>query len=330
MRKKQRGQVLVIFALAGMFFVGIVAVSVDYGFLVDQHRNFQSFGDQAASAGALQLPVGPTVSDRTNARRVAFQYLRDGLLDGSSQTLSSTSFTCAPSGPLVDFTTNVDDCSLPSPLGNYPISIDPPATNLSVSVPNQYWTISVTVTGQVTNALASLLGSQTSQAGGTAVAINNHDQNFPDAVFSDGCITTGNSLETISGQVYIDRCTVQPQSTGQSAFCVENAPLSPGNILYGPSAQQPASLLQNQTLATCAAAAGGQVVTMGSVGSTSQALPSMIPPALPASGACFWTGTTTGPAVSTPTHPCAKMFPQAGGQLGYSPGTYSTTAPIST
>src|SRR5258708_35909506 len=102
MRKKQRGQVLVIFALAGMFFVGIVAVSVDYGFLVDQHRNFQSFADEAASAGALQLPGGPTGSDRTNARRVALQFLRDGLLHGSSPTPSSARLDFCPSGPSVD------------------------------------------------------------------------------------------------------------------------------------------------------------------------------------------------------------------------------------
>jgi Flp pilus assembly protein TadG len=325
-KKKQQGQVLVIFALAAMVIVGIVAIGVDYGFLVDQHRNLQAFADESASAGALQLPAGPSLSDRTNARKVAFQYLRDNLLNGSSQTISSSSFTCSPSGPVVDFSSNIDNCTLPSPLGNYAISIDTPATNLSVSVPNQYWTIAVTVTGRVTTALASLLGSGKNQAGGSAVALNNHDQNFPDAVYSDGCIQTGNSLETIAGQVYIDRCTVQPQSSGASAFCVENAPLSPGNLLFGPAAQQPLAILQGQTLATCAAAAGGQIVTMGAASTTTQALPAMIPPPLPPAGDCFWNGAC--PTASSPSVPCGKMFAQPIAQQCYAPGSYTTIGPI--
>jgi Flp pilus assembly protein TadG len=323
MRQTQRGQVLIIFALAAMVFVGIVAISVDYGFLIDQHRNLQAFVDESASASALQLPAGPTMSDRTNARRVAFQYLRDDLLNGSSQTISSSSFTCAGSGTVVDFSTNIDNCTLPSPLGNYTLSIDTPASNLSVSVPNQYWTVSVSITGAVTNALAGLLGVGKSQAGASAVALNNHDQNFPDAVYADGCITAGNSLETIAGQVYIDRCTLQPQSSGASAFCVQNAPLSPGNILYGAGAQAPASVLQGQPLGTCLAAAGGQVIAVGTVGTTSQALPVMVPPPLPPASNCFW---TTCPAATTGS--CGKMFPP-NAKPCYSPGSYGTIGPIS-
>jgi Flp pilus assembly protein TadG len=326
MKRGQQGQVLIIFALTAMFFVGIVAISVDYGFLVDQHRNLQAFADEAASAGALQLPLGPTLSDRTNARKVAFQYLRDGLLDGSTQTISSGGFTCQPSGPAVDFTQDIDNCALPAALGNYTISIDTPANKLSVTVPNQYWTISVAVTGQVGNALAGLLGAQKSQASASAVALNNHDQNFPDAVYADGCITTGNSLETISGQVYIDRCTIQPQSSGASAVCVENALNSAGNILYGPQAQQPAQILQNQSLPTCTAAAGGQVITMGAVGNTTQALPAMVPPALPPSGNCWWTSCNVD---AQATNTCGKMFPQQLPAQCFSPGSYRTIGPIS-
>ena len=40
-----------VFALAAMVIVGIISLAVDYGFLVDQHRNLQAFVDEAAIAG---------------------------------------------------------------------------------------------------------------------------------------------------------------------------------------------------------------------------------------------------------------------------------------
>ncbi|MFN2464378.1 MAG: pilus assembly protein TadG-related protein [Candidatus Dormibacteria bacterium] len=331
---RQRGQTIVIFALAMFAIAGLVAISVDYGFLTNQHRNFQAYTDEAAAAGALQLPAGVTLSDRQNARRVAFQYLRDNLLAGNAGTISSTSFTCSSGPPkTIDFTQDIKDCTLPPPLSAYTISIQTPATTPpSISVPNQYWTMGVTVTESVSTSFAAAVGIPNSQVGASAIALNNHDQNFPDALYSNGCVQTGNGLETIGGTVFVNSCALQTQSAGASAFCVEDSPGSPGNILFGPSAQTPVSpltglstVLTMATVPTCQAGTGGQILTTGTSGGTTQALPNMAPPP-PSPDSCFYTSICPVASANVTCNP--KIFPAPTAKPCFSPGSYSTIGPI--
>ncbi len=55
---KQRGQVLVIFALGALAFLGAVALAVDVGQSYITRRHLQNVADQAALAGATELPDG--------------------------------------------------------------------------------------------------------------------------------------------------------------------------------------------------------------------------------------------------------------------------------
>src|SRR5437016_3375711 len=64
----QRGQTLVIFALAATFLIGIAGLAIEGGLLQSDRRFEQAITDGAALAGANQLP------DQTAARKAAGAY----------------------------------------------------------------------------------------------------------------------------------------------------------------------------------------------------------------------------------------------------------------
>ncbi len=59
MRVSQKGQVLVLFALALTVLLGITALVVDIGGFFHERRSLQNAMDSAALAGAADLPDSP-------------------------------------------------------------------------------------------------------------------------------------------------------------------------------------------------------------------------------------------------------------------------------
>jgi hypothetical protein len=86
---KARGQILVMFGLGLIIFLGFSALTIDIGFLLVTQRGYQNAADEAALAGSVYLTrpindpcadlVGGAVSKHDCAREAAWRYLRDDL-----------------------------------------------------------------------------------------------------------------------------------------------------------------------------------------------------------------------------------------------------------
>jgi hypothetical protein len=242
---------------------------------------------------------------------------------------------------------------LPSPLSNYTVTIcapgdvnqtdatcynSPPQNPAPLTTANadpQTNTVSVLVSEQVANNFASILGATRSVAAAYSesqyTGTGNTQLNL--GLFSYGCITTGNNLEIVAGDVYVDKCSIQPQSAGSSAFCAENNTLQSGNIIFGPQANVPTPPpLVNQSLATCTAAAAGTIVAMGQV---VQRLQPLTPPSYLAPPgysdyltlrSAYKNGTAT-VGVAANTNTCVNGTRDSSGAVRhncFSPGVYTT------
>lgn len=257
-RSGQRGQTLPIFALASLFIIGTVALTVDFGFLANQHRNLQVFADQASTAGAYKLGSNPGPNDRTAARKAAFLYLRDNLGLGGAIPALSLATVMASCG---DFTSNVGTAGTAScQLGSttFKVSIWSPAEGIPAGQDlGLTRTVSVRISEGVTTALAGIFSASQVNAGAFSVAQYGPGQpSF--ALYSDGCVNiTSNKLESIAGNMYINECSLNPQGNG--AFCTytEGPSASPrlgassGAAVYGPYANLPTTILSSQTVAGC-------------------------------------------------------------------------------
>ena len=70
---RSRGQVIVIFALFLLVLFGAAALTVDYGTWLKARRDYQNVADPAALAGSIYLTRPTTPTERTLARRAAWE-----------------------------------------------------------------------------------------------------------------------------------------------------------------------------------------------------------------------------------------------------------------
>jgi Putative Flp pilus-assembly TadE/G-like len=112
-RKRERGQILVLFTLGLVVFLGVSALAIDFGVWLSFHRFYQNVTDAATLAGApfltrpLSAPCGSATKDFC-ARREAWRYLNDSLdlglgsatLDGyaATNTTQDAPVLTAPQG----------------------------------------------------------------------------------------------------------------------------------------------------------------------------------------------------------------------------------------
>ncbi|MHB8509274.1 MAG: TadE/TadG family type IV pilus assembly protein [Candidatus Dormibacteria bacterium] len=316
----EAGQTLVIFALMGFFICGVIALGVDYGFLSNQHRTLQAYADASSLAGAKQLGANPQPADYQGARQTAFVYLRQSLFHSTSPSLAAVASACG----IADWSVNPVDCDLPAPNQNYHVKISSPSETLSWTViQNQNLTVSVRITESVATAFAAIFPQSRASPGALAVAQYQASSSGPFTLYSDGTVSAGNQLQIVSGDVYIDKGTLAPQSGGLAAFCAESGPAGSGNITFGPLAAVPPGIQVDQSEAACQGASGGQVLTMGNYSQSSQSIPPPTyapPPNVPACSGC---------GVATATHQCLNGTTSASGGpifTCFDPGAYTNFA----
>ena len=122
---------------------------------------------------------------------------------------------------------------MPAQYATYSINIYSPSESYPQSSTIQLsTTVSVRVTEQVTNALAGVIGTNTSTAGAFSVARRGSVRHFPFSVYSDGCITTGAKTEIAAGEVYSGTCGINV--SGNGGFCAESSSQGSGAIVLGP------------------------------------------------------------------------------------------------
>src|SRR5687767_8677050 len=78
--RRAEGQVLVRFALGLLAFLGFAALTIDYGYWLNEKRGLQNAADAAAQAGVSELLERPISSNKqVAAARHAMSYLDDQL-----------------------------------------------------------------------------------------------------------------------------------------------------------------------------------------------------------------------------------------------------------
>ena len=91
---RERGQVVALFALFLVVFLGFAALTIDYGSWLKVRRDYQNVVDSAVLAGSgfLSRPIDPT--KRVQARRAAWESINNqlglGLSNGQLNTLQAS------------------------------------------------------------------------------------------------------------------------------------------------------------------------------------------------------------------------------------------------
>ncbi len=192
--RNQRGQAMVLFALAAVFLIGIAGLAIEGGLLEGDRRFDQAISDGAALAGAHHLSSTPTAAQVTAAKKAAVDYVVAGLNGGA------TPVACDASGLYATGGTLPAACD-PSPV--HTVSFTTPYPD--ISHPSQ---ILVSVHHSFNVNLMSVVGISNTGTGSRSVARSFSGPGpFNYAVFANGDLTTnGNTNTAVEGNVYVGGC----------------------------------------------------------------------------------------------------------------------------
>jgi len=192
--RNQRGQAVVIFALAAVFLIGIAGIAIEGGLLESDRRFDQAISDGAALAGAHHLSSSPTATQVDDAKKAAVDYVLAGLNGGAPLG------TCVASGLYATGGTLPAACD-PSPV--HTISFTTPYPDSSH--PSQ---ILVSVHHAFAVNLMAVVGINNTGTGSRSVARSFSGPGpFNYAVYASGNLTTiGNTTTAVEGNVYVGGC----------------------------------------------------------------------------------------------------------------------------
>lgn len=231
-RRRQRGQVAPIIALAGTVLIGATALAVDVSLNTHTRRNLQNVTDFAALAGAQDLPASVTQTDRQKAVFSALASLQKQL--GQPLAAGST-VDVVRTGAGNDCNDGGTHCHAVFSAGSYSGTIDTPPVSATNTAYDTDGYLEVNLVHTSVNQIGKAVGEGTSTERGHSVAYHfAANQPFGVALFADTYVASGNDGELVQGNVYAQRF-INPQSAGQAGFCAGNG----GRIVLGaPQAPQ--------------------------------------------------------------------------------------------
>lgn len=221
LRRNQRGQALVLFALSLTFLVGIAGLAIEGGLLQADRRFDQAISDGAALAGAHKLPSVDTTPALTQAAHYAVAALNGGQIpsDCNMANMATLAVDTTPPALGVPLPTACD----PSP--THTLLIHTPY-NLR---PDQ---ILVRLDHKITLNLAAVVGAgQGSTASRSVARSSSAGTPFGFGLYVRGNLhTVGNTTTTVLGNVYVrgciennnqDQVVVKPSTDGSQLGSVE-------------------------------------------------------------------------------------------------------------
>ena len=190
--RNQRGQAVVIFALAAVFLIGIAGIAIEGGLLQSDRRFDQAISDGAALAGAHHLSSSPTASQVAAAKEAAVDYVVAGLNGGATPCDASGLYAAGGTLPAACDPSPVHTVSFTTP---YPDSSHP--GQILVSVHHAF----------AVNLMA-VVGINSTGTGSRSVARSFSGPGpFNYTVYASGDLTTiGNTTTAVEGNVYVGGC----------------------------------------------------------------------------------------------------------------------------
>lgn len=354
-RRRQRGQVVPIVAIAVALLLGATALAVDLSVQTDNKRGLQNVTDAAALTAAQSLGATPTATDQYNGAVAALLLIHKQMgwptFSGNNTTWANTAANACTSA--VD-TSNPPVCNIdvvpPAPYSNYDIKLQSPAkssSNASYQTDDHYFDVKMSET--VKNSFANVIGQGSSTQGALSTAYHfAPNQPYGFALFAKQYATTQNKSTLVEGSVYADRY-INPQSAGQAGLCAEGGYLvfgSPqvGDTGYGGDGQY--NLSPNghdpdvvHTLGDCGSGAGTNTntTTKGTVnqtGNPSNGCLNIVPGASFTAtdnttiNACVANPALTAPSLEEPSPLPTNTYCGSAGEVGgvYQPGIYSCSS----
>lgn len=231
--RRHAGQVVPIAAIFMAVILGAVALAVDLGIGGHHHRNLQNAADAGALVGARDLgktSVSPNQADRNTAVVDALRAVYDHMGWGATGTTWANAVVDAQTGLNCKANASAVHCDVtangPGVFASQTVTVDVPPKTARNSAYNEtgsngapWGYIQVDVSETDSSAFAGVIGVKTETTGGHSVAYHfPGSQPFGFALYSNSVVLGGNQSEIIAGNVYSYR-NIQPQSSGQSAFC---------------------------------------------------------------------------------------------------------------
>jgi len=231
-RRRERGQVAPLIALAGTVLIGVTALAVDVSLNTHTRRNLQNVTDFAALAGAQDLPTPVGQSDRQKAVFSALLSVQKQL--GQPLPAGST-VDVVRTGAGNDCNDGQAHCHAVFSVGSYSGTIDTPPVSATNTAYDTDGYLEVNLLHTSVNQIGKAVGEGTSTERGHSVAYHfAANQPFGVALFADTYVASGNDGELVQGNVYAQRY-INPQSAGHAGFCAGNG----GRIVLGaPQAPQ--------------------------------------------------------------------------------------------
>ena len=352
-RRRERGQVVPIVAIAVTLLLGATALAVDLSLQTHNKRGLQNVTDTAALTAAQYLGSSPTATDQYNGAEAALLLIHKQMgwptFSGNNSTWASTAVQACGS---TYNTTNPPVCDIdlvpPSPYNTYDIKIQSPAkssNNSSYRSDDHYFDVKMSQT--VKNTFASVIGYGSSTEASLSTAYHfAPSQPFGFALFAKRFAATQNKSTLVEGDVYAERY-VDPQSAGQAGFCTEGGLIilgSPqaGDTGYANDGQDsvlPKSADSINYLSDCGSGPGTNTNTTakGTVNQTRDPTAGCSNEVSGVSytatynssiGACVAKPTISAPSLEEPTLPSSPTYCGSGGKVAgtYQPGVYTCSS----
>jgi Flp pilus assembly protein TadG len=232
-RRHQRGQAVPVIALASAVLVGATALAVDLSLNSHSRRTVQNISDVASLAGAQDLPVSPTQSDRRTAAFSALVTIYRELdqpvpTSAAIWSIIDAGSTCTSVGTQCHVAFSVG--------GHYSGTVDTPPTGATNAGYDTNGYVEVNLAHADKNNFGRAVGYATSTERSHSIGYHfAPNQSLGLALFADTYVGTGNDGELVNGNIYAQRY-VNPQSAGKAGFCAGNG----GRIVLG-APQSPSS-----------------------------------------------------------------------------------------
>ena len=192
-RRRERGQVVPIVAIAVTLLLGATALAVDLSLQTHNKRGLQNVTDTAALTAAQYLSSSPTATDQYNGAQAALLLIHKQMgwstFSGNNSTWASTAVQACSS---TYNTSNPPVCDIdvvpPSPYNTYDIKIQSPAkssNNSSYRSDDHYFDVKMSQT--VKNTFASVIGYGSS----TEASLSTAYHFAPSQPFGFRCKTCG-------------------------------------------------------------------------------------------------------------------------------------------
>jgi len=216
-KRGERGQVLVITALAGTLLLGMAALAINIGGQSNENRNLANWSDASVISGVRAC------STACNAK-TQVQDAIQVILQNSPWSATATWASSAPTGGCTASSCVVTNYAGPAGFTNYLVSVSSPPATPRNSAYNTTNYVEAEITHTLPTSFTGMMGVNSVTAKSHSVVFDSGPQGpYQFAFFSRNETDSGNQQESIIGDAFLGN-GYQAQSSGKAGLCMYELP----------------------------------------------------------------------------------------------------------